>query len=110
LRLAFRSERLAGLGPVPWAVNSEIHALPVRGFANGLAATVNWLVNFAVSISFLTLLRWMTELGTFLFYAGICGLAWVFVFVCLPETKQKSLEQIRAVFEQPFAMRCSCCK
>lgn len=39
-----------GMGPVPWAVNSEIYPTRVRGLANGLATTVNWASNLAVSM------------------------------------------------------------
>ncbi|MCO5606922.1 hypothetical protein L7F22_061113 [Adiantum nelumboides] len=44
-----------GMGPVPWAVNSEIYPLRFRGMCGGIAATANWISNFVVSFTFLSL-------------------------------------------------------
>lgn len=40
--------------------------------------------------------------GTFLFFAGWCFVALVYVFVAVPETAGLSLEQLDALFEGPF--------
>ena len=42
-----------GMGPVPWAVNSEIYPEAYRGICGGMSATVNWVSNLIVAQSFL---------------------------------------------------------
>lgn len=44
----------------------------------------------------------MHNWGTFLFFAGWCFVALVYVFVAVPETAGLSLEQLDALFEGPF--------
>lgn len=44
-----------GMGPVPWAIVSEIYPLDVRGKASGLAAAANWSANLIVSATLLTM-------------------------------------------------------
>lgn len=44
----------------------------------------------------------MHNWGTFLFFAGWCFVALVYVFVAVPETAGLSLEQLDALFERPF--------
>jgi len=85
-----------GLGPIPWAVNSEIYPLNIRGAANGVATTVNWSSNLLVSFTFLTYINLVTTAGAFYTFAGIALLSWIFVFFKLPETKGKTIEEIDA--------------
>ena len=44
--------------------------------------------------------------GTFLLYAGISTLGFIFIFTLLPETKGKPLEEVIDLFSQPV---CTCC-
>jgi len=83
------------MGPVPWAVNSEIYPLKIRSVANSLATTVNWGSNLIVSISFLSYANLVTRAGTFWTYASIGVIAWIYFFFKLPETKGKTMEQIQ---------------
>jgi len=85
-----------GLGPIPWAVNSEIYPLNIRGVANSVATTVNWGSNLIVSFTFLSYISLVTTAGAFYTFAGIAVLAWIFVFFKLPETKGKTIEEIDA--------------
>ena len=81
------------LGPVPWTVNSEIYPLHLRGVGNSLSTTTNWVSNYIVSQFFLLLVE--SALGQVLTFSAIalcCLFAWVFVFVLLPETKNKPTE------------------
>jgi len=59
---------------------------------------INWLSNFIVSSTFLTLTKAITKYGTFFIYAGIAIAGFIYLFVKLPETKGLSLEQIDTLF------------
>jgi hypothetical protein len=47
------------------------------------------------------MLRAMTPTGVFGFYAGLNLVAWFLIFLFLPETKQKTLEELDYVFAVP---------
>jgi MFS family permease len=84
-----------GMGPIPWAVNSEIYPLRIRAVANSVATTVNWISNLVVSMTFLTVSEGFTVAGTFWTYGVVAIIAWIFFFFKLPETKGKTMEQIQ---------------
>ena len=83
-----------GLGPVFWLLISEIFPLSIRGQAASVATMANWLSNFLVSLTFLSLLNGLGSVSTFLLYAvlSLAGLWFCFRFV--PETKGVPLERI----------------
>jgi SP family galactose:H+ symporter-like MFS transporter len=83
-----------GLGPVFWLLVSEIYPLKVRGLAMGVASEANWGTNLVIALTFLTLIQLIGKSGTFLLYALIGIAAWIFVYLLLPETKGRSLEEI----------------
>lgn len=82
------------LGPIMWLMFTEIFPLKVRGVATSLVASLQWLFNFIVSLTFLTLIQWFGETGTFALYGVICLIGLLFVYYKVPETKGISLEQI----------------
>lgn len=87
-------------GTTTWLVLSEIFPMGVRGRAISVATSMNWAANMAVSATFLSLLDSLGISNTLLMYSGICLLALVFVFFCVPETKHKSLEEISAELDR----------
>jgi MFS family permease len=96
-----------GLGPVFWLMISEIFPLQMRGPAMAVCTMFNWGFNFLISYTFLSLTSAITKQGTFWLYAffGICAVVFFATFV--PETKDRSLEQIQtdlgADADQPLA-------
>jgi sugar porter (SP) family MFS transporter len=84
-----------GLGPVFWLMISEIFPLQMRGPAMAVCTMFNWGFNFLISYTFLSLTGWITKSGTFWLYAffGVCALA--FFSTIVPETKDRSLEEIQ---------------
>ena len=96
-----------GMGPVPWTVNSEIYPLYVRAGANSISSCANWVSNLIVSLTFLSLINWITEVGTFIMFSVISFVALIFVIVFVPETKGKSLEAIQVLFESSWFVLCS---
>jgi MFS transporter, SP family, galactose:H+ symporter len=87
-----------GLGPVFWLLIAEIYPLAVRGTAMSLAALANWGTNWLVSVTFLGLVALLGQSGTFLLYAAIGVLAWVFCLKLVPETKGKTLEEVERLW------------
>ncbi|HEU5215456.1 MAG TPA: sugar porter family MFS transporter [Gaiellaceae bacterium] len=85
-----------GLGPVFWLMISEIFPLQMRGPAMAVCTMFNWGFNFLISYTFLTLTDVITKQGTFWLYAffGICAV--IFFVTLVPETKDRSLEEIQA--------------
>ncbi|KAI8318610.1 general substrate transporter [Martensiomyces pterosporus] len=87
-----------GLGNVPWLIQSEIFAQGIRSKAGSLATATNWVCNFIISVTFLTMTLHITASGTFWLYAGILLLGLCFVFLMVPETKGLKLEDVQRLF------------
>ena len=82
------------LAPVTWVVISEIFPTRVRGAAMSIAITALWSACFILTYSFPVLNARLGPAGTFWSYGIICLAGWLFLYLRLPETKGKSLEQI----------------
>jgi sugar porter (SP) family MFS transporter len=82
------------LAPVTWVVISEIFPNRIRGAAMSVAVSALWIACFILTYTFPILNAKLGSAGTFWLYAVICVLGFVFIFFKLPETKNKSLEQI----------------
>ena len=83
-----------GLGPVFWLMISEIFPLGIRSKAMSVCTVVNWGANFLVSYFFLSLVGVIGQDGTFWLYAGFGAIAVAFFTLKVPETKDRSLEDI----------------
>eukprot|EP00249_Psilotum_nudum_P023812 c28990_g1_i1 orf=286-2043(-) len=92
-----------GMGPVPWAVNSEIYPLRYRGICGGIAATGNWVSNLIVAQTFLSLTTAIGTSMTFFLFGCLSVLALSFVIFFVPETKGLSLEEVENMWIQRAA-------
>ncbi|RKP26219.1 general substrate transporter [Syncephalis pseudoplumigaleata] len=84
---------------IVWIYVAEIFPQHVRGKALTIAFIMSWICNFCVSQItplLLTSIGW----GTFAILGGICILGSVWEYFVFPETKQKSFEQIDAMFRE----------
>ncbi|GFO29134.1 proton myo-inositol cotransporter [Plakobranchus ocellatus] len=87
-----------GLGPMPWTINSEIYPLWARSTCNSVAACTAWVCNLIISFTFLTMTETVTIHGTFWLFAGITVVGVIFMVFLLPETKDKTLEEVEQLF------------
>jgi SP family galactose:H+ symporter-like MFS transporter len=88
------------MGPVVWTVINEIFPAHIRGRAVAVATAVNWGAAFLVSEFFLSLIGAIGNSLTFWLFAVLCGVSWVWVYFCVPETKGQSLEQIQLLWAE----------
>ena len=96
--LGFVASFAVSIGPVMWVMLSELFPLRVRGLAVSVAGFVNSSVSFVVQLLFPWQLSALGTSKTFLIFGafGLIGLLFVARFV--PETRQKSLEQLDREF------------
>ncbi|QSO47491.1 sugar porter family MFS transporter [Alicyclobacillus mengziensis] len=73
---------------------SEILPLEFRGSGMGYVYFFNWVFNFLVGLTFPVILGSFGADIMFFIFAVICIAAFVFVALLVPETKQRSLEEI----------------
>lgn len=81
-------------GPLIWILCSEVQPLKGRDFGIGASTFANWISNFVVGATFLTLLEKFGDANTFWLYAGLNLLFFGFTIWLVPETRAVSLEQI----------------
>ena len=86
------------LGPVVWTVINEIYPSGVRGRAVSVATAANWGAAWLVTQFFLSLTDLLGESGTFLLFAFMCVVGFVFVVRYLPETRNRSLADIQEMW------------
>jgi sugar porter (SP) family MFS transporter len=84
------------LAPVTWVLISEMFPNRIRGTAISVAVSALWIACFVLTCTFPILEKTIGTGNTFWIYAGVCAVGFVFVRVCVPETKGKTLEQIES--------------
>lgn len=82
------------LGPVMWAMLSEIFPNKLRGLSISIVGALNGLTSFTVATIFPSELEYLGSATTFIIFAAFMVLCLFFVFKYIPETKGKSLEEI----------------
>jgi sugar porter (SP) family MFS transporter len=83
-----------GFGPISWLMVAEVFPLHVKGAAISVIATTNWSMNLVMTFTQPELLERYGISRVFSAYAALCLLALLFVGQCVPETKNKTLEDI----------------
>lgn len=81
-------------GPVFWVMCSEIFPNEVRATGSSISTLANWSSNFIISVTFLTLVNTISLGGSFWLYGFLGLLALAFCLWLVPETKNRSLEDI----------------
>ncbi|XP_029352657.1 solute carrier family 2, facilitated glucose transporter member 12 [Echeneis naucrates] len=82
------------LGPMVYVVLSEIFPMGVRGRAVSVVSAFNWATNLLISMTFLSFTE-MFGVPTVMFcYAAMSFILLIFVILCVPETKGRTLEEI----------------
>jgi len=90
-----------GEGPVPFTYSAEVFPLSHREVGMAFAVATNNFWASVLSISLPRMLRAFQPVGVFGFYAGMNFLAFWMIFLWLPETKQRTLEELDYVFAVP---------
>lgn len=90
-----------GEGPVPFTYSAEVFPLSHRevGMSWAVATCLFWAA--VLSVTFPLMLDRLKVAGSFSMYAGFNILALIMIFLWLPETKQRTLEELDYIFAVP---------
>ncbi|KAL3031887.1 hypothetical protein AAZX31_02G053000 [Glycine max] len=86
-----------GIGPIPWIIMSEILPPNIKGLAGSAATFLNWFTASVITMTANLLLHWSSS-GTFTIYAIFSAFTVAFSILWVPETKDRTLEEIQASF------------
>lgn len=84
-------------GPVAWVITQEIFPNSMRSRGVSIVASTNWMFNFIIGLTTRDMLDSM-KFGTYIFFASFCGMGGLFVWLVVPETKNKTLEELDVYF------------
>lgn len=88
-----------------WVIPAEVYPTYLRSYGMTTSDANLFLCSFLVTYNFTRMMNSMTRIGLTLgFYGGIAVLGWVYQILCMPETKDKSLEEIDELFSRPTAV------
>jgi len=82
-----------GLGPIPWIIVSEIFEQRERDKANATAGFVNYLGTLLIALAFEPVQEAIHQY-VFVIFIGLLVIFVIFVFFFVPETRNKTFEEI----------------
>ncbi|MFC5907052.1 sugar porter family MFS transporter [Streptacidiphilus monticola] len=80
-------------GVVVWVLLGEMFPNKIRALALGVAASAQWLANWAITVSFPNMADWNLS-ATYVIYACFALLSFFFVWFFIRETKGRRLEDM----------------
>lgn len=94
-----------GLGPLPWLMQSELFPTRLRAKGVCISTTIVWAGGFLSAYLFPVVANWSEQLfGSismfFAIFITMCVLSLIFGITLLPETKNRSLEEIAAGWQK----------
>nr|XP_040581521.1 solute carrier family 2, facilitated glucose transporter member 1-like [Lepeophtheirus salmonis] len=87
-----------GPGSIPWFFVTELFTQNARGMATSIAVVTNWTANTLVGLGFAPF-QYILGPYVFLFFIIVQFLFIIYVKFQVPETKNKTIEEITAVFK-----------
>ncbi|KAI2620986.1 hypothetical protein GGS26DRAFT_299890 [Hypomontagnella submonticulosa] len=90
-----------GEGPVPFTYSAEVYPLSHREVGMGFAVATCLFWAAVLSMTFPFILKRLDTVGAFGLYAGFNLVAVIMIFFLVPETKQRTLEELDYVFAVP---------
>lgn len=85
-----------------WVIPSEVYPTYLRHWGMVTSDALLFLASFIVTYNFTAMQEAMTRTGLTLgFYGGIAVIGWFYQLLFMPETKDKTLEEIDLLFEKP---------
>jgi SP family xylose:H+ symportor-like MFS transporter len=84
------------LAPLTWVLISEIFPNRLRSLGVSAAVSALWIASFALTYSFPFINHALGSSGTFFTYGAVCFAGAILVFLYVPETKGRTLEEIEA--------------
>lgn len=84
------------LNVATWVTLSEIFPLKMRAFGMGLSVFVLWMTNSFLGLFFPKIIAAIGMSMSFVAFAVLNAIAFLFVLACVPETKGHTLEQLEA--------------
>lgn len=88
-----------GPGSIPWFFVTELFTQSARGMATSIAVVTNWSANFLVGLGFEPL-RLAMGSWVFIIFVVMQLLFILYVWFKVPETKNKTIEEVTAQFRQ----------
>lgn len=86
-----------------WVIPSEVYPTYLRSYGMTISSGWIFLTSFIVTYNFSSMQAAMTKIGLALgFYGGIAVLGWFYQLLFMPETKNRTLEEIELIFEKPM--------
>ena len=85
----------ASLGIAIWLFTSEVYPTNVRGKGSSLGTFTHWGLDFIISLTVLSLISLLSTAGMFFLFAGLALLGTLYLIRYLPETRNRSLEQVQ---------------
>ncbi|XP_013394366.1 solute carrier family 2, facilitated glucose transporter member 1 isoform X1 [Lingula anatina] len=91
-----------GPGSIPWMIVAELFSQGPRAAAVSFGVLTNWTANFAVGLAFPPMQK---ALGVYSFlpFSGLLLLCTIFLWKFLPETKNKTFDEIASLFTGKYA-------
>lgn len=83
---------------IPWVMIGEVYPVQVRGIIGGLTTMCAHSFIFMVVKTYPFLASALTRHGTFILYGCISLFGTIYFYLCLPETKNKTLQEIEDYF------------
>ncbi|XP_067873117.1 solute carrier family 2, facilitated glucose transporter member 1a isoform X3 [Heterodontus francisci] len=85
-----------GPSPIPYVITTEMFRQSSRPAAFMVAGSVHWLSNFTVGLVFPFLEKGLGEYS-FIIFGGICLATFIYIFIVIPETKNKTFLEISRI-------------
>ncbi|ORX33819.1 hexose transport-related protein [Kockovaella imperatae] len=92
------------MGPCPFVYAAECYPLTHREIGMSFAVQQNNFWSSVLGLTFPSLLRALQPWGAFYFYAGTNILGLILIFFFMPETAQRTLEELDFVFAVPVGV------
>jgi len=102
LTVTFLAFQQGAISPVTWLMLSEIFPQRLRGLGMGATVFCLWITNFLIGFSFPSLLASIGLSTTFFVFVVLGVFAITFVAKFLPETKDRSLEELEEDFRNYY--------